>query len=50
MTEDGPEHYVEARGHERLQVCHMGVDPATAPKSIYKGKTYYFMSGSEERK
>jgi YHS domain-containing protein len=26
----------------------MGVDPATAPKSIYKGETYYFMSASED--
>jgi YHS domain-containing protein len=22
----------------------MAVDPASAPKSVYKGKTYYFMS------
>jgi hypothetical protein len=41
MTEDGLSTYVEARGPEQLQMCHMGADPATAPKSIYKGKTYH---------
>lgn len=32
--------------HPRCQVCDMEVDPATAPHSVYRGKTYYFcMSG-----
>ena len=25
-------------------VCEMAVDPATSPKTVYKGKTYYFMA------
>ena len=31
-------------GHPLCPVCDMEVDPATAPKSTYKGKTYYFCS------
>jgi YHS domain-containing protein len=27
-----------------LTVCGMEVDPTTAPKTVYKGKTYYFMT------
>jgi putative intracellular protease/amidase/YHS domain-containing protein len=30
--------------HPLCPVCSMDADPATAPKSIYKGKTYYFCS------
>ena len=30
-------------------VCGMTVDPATAPKSEYKGKTYYFCSIDEKK-
>jgi YHS domain-containing protein len=29
-------------------VCGMTVDPKTAEKSIYKGKTYYFCARSEK--
>jgi putative intracellular protease/amidase/YHS domain-containing protein len=29
-------------GQPLCPVCEMEVDPATAPKSVYKGKTYYF--------
>jgi transcriptional regulator GlxA family with amidase domain len=28
--------------HPLCPVCDMSVDPATSPKSAYKGKTYYF--------
>ncbi len=38
--------YAQARvstdAHPLCPVCQMDVDPATAPKSVYKGKTYYF--------
>jgi transcriptional regulator GlxA family with amidase domain len=30
--------------HPLCAVCDMDVDPATAPKSVFKGKTYYFCS------
>lgn len=30
-------------------VCGMAVDPKTAEKSVYKGKTYYFCSRSEKQ-
>jgi len=30
--------------HPLCPVCGMEVDPKTAPKSVYKGKTYYFCS------
>jgi transcriptional regulator GlxA family with amidase domain len=40
--------YAEARvstdAHPLCPVCEMDVDIATAPKSVYKGKTYYFCS------
>jgi transcriptional regulator GlxA family with amidase domain len=29
-------------------VCQMEVDPATAPKSVFKGKTYYFCSDDDK--
>jgi len=34
--------------HPLCPVCSMEVDPAVAPKSIYKGKTYYFCSASHK--
>jgi putative intracellular protease/amidase/YHS domain-containing protein len=52
MNPDSNAVYAQARpqtdGHPVCPVCGMDVDPATAPKSVYKGKTYYF--GSEEHK
>jgi transcriptional regulator GlxA family with amidase domain len=30
--------------HPLCPICQMDVDPATAPKSVYKDKTYYFCS------
>ncbi|HSE13143.1 MAG TPA: DJ-1/PfpI family protein [Rudaea sp.] len=33
-----------ANGHPLCVVCSMAVDAATAPKSVYKGATYYFCS------
>jgi YHS domain-containing protein len=35
--------------HATCPVCQMTVDPATAPKSVYKGKTYYFCSGHHKQ-
>jgi YHS domain-containing protein/putative intracellular protease/amidase len=35
---------IASQGHVLCPVCHMEVDTATSPKSVYKGKTYYFMS------
>lgn len=40
--------YPQSDEHPVCPVCGMAVDPATAPKSVYKGKTYYF--GSERHK
>jgi putative intracellular protease/amidase/YHS domain-containing protein len=34
--------------HPLCPVCGMDVDPATAPKSLYKGKTYYFCSRGDK--
>jgi putative intracellular protease/amidase/YHS domain-containing protein len=34
--------YPQTEGRPVCPVCGMDVDPATAPKSVYKGKTYYF--------
>jgi transcriptional regulator GlxA family with amidase domain len=34
--------------HLLCPVCGMEVDPATAPKSLYKGKTYYFCSQGDK--
>jgi transcriptional regulator GlxA family with amidase domain len=34
--------------HPLCPVCQMDVDPATAPKSVYKGKTYYFCSPGDK--
>lgn len=35
--------------HPSCPVCRMAVDPATAPKSVYQGKTYYFCSGKHKQ-
>jgi putative intracellular protease/amidase/YHS domain-containing protein len=35
--------------HPICLVCGMDVDPATAPKSVFKGATYYFCSDSDKR-
>ena len=40
--------YAQADEHPVCPVCGMAVDPASAPKSVYKGKTYYY--GSEQHK
>jgi putative intracellular protease/amidase/YHS domain-containing protein len=39
-------HKVE--GHSYCPICDLDVDPATAPKSAFKGKTYYFCSGGHK--
>jgi YHS domain-containing protein len=35
---------VSTAAHPLCPVCEMEVDPKTAPKSAFKGKTYYFCS------
>lgn len=35
--------------HPLCPVCGMEVDPVTAPKSVYQGKTYYFCSDNDKR-
>src|SRR4029077_6532799 len=46
MNPDSNQVYAEARTstdeHPLCPVCQMDVDPATAPRSVYKGKSYYF--------
>jgi putative intracellular protease/amidase/YHS domain-containing protein len=48
MNPDSNNVYAQVRGstdeHPICSVCDMDVDAATAPKSVYKGKTYYFCS------
>lgn len=39
-----------APGHALCQICSMDVEMATAPKSEYKGKTYYFCSRDHKEK
>jgi transcriptional regulator GlxA family with amidase domain len=39
---------VSTAEHPLCPVCQMDVDPATAPKSVYKGKTYYFCSQEDK--
>jgi putative intracellular protease/amidase/YHS domain-containing protein len=39
---------VSTAEHPLCPVCGMGVDPATAPKSVFKGKTYYFCSQGDK--
>ncbi len=36
--------YAQVEAHPVCPVCGMEVDPATAPKTVYNGKTYYFMT------
>lgn len=40
---------VASQGHVLCPVCHMEVDPAAAPKSVYKSKTYYFMGEAHKK-
>ena len=35
--------------HPLCPVCGMDVDPATAPKSVFKGKTYLFCSDDDKK-
>jgi putative intracellular protease/amidase/YHS domain-containing protein len=35
-------------GHPLCAVCSMAIDPATALKSVYKGKTYYFCNSDHK--
>jgi transcriptional regulator GlxA family with amidase domain/YHS domain-containing protein len=48
MNADSNNGYANVRastdGHPVCSVCDMDVDTSTAPKSVYKGKTYYFCS------
>jgi transcriptional regulator GlxA family with amidase domain len=39
---------VSTAEHPRCPVCGMDVDPKTAPKSVYKDKTYYFCSDADK--
>ena len=39
---------VSTAEHPLCPVCEMDVDVATAPKSVYKGKTYYFCMQSHK--
>jgi putative intracellular protease/amidase/YHS domain-containing protein len=40
---------VSTAEHPVCVVCGMDVDPKTAPKSVFKGKTYYFCSGDDKK-
>ena len=40
---------VSSAEHPLCVVCGMDVDPATAPKSVFKGKTYYFCSDNDKK-
>jgi transcriptional regulator GlxA family with amidase domain len=40
---------VSTAEHPLCAVCQMDVDPATAPKSLFKGKTYYFCSQEDKK-
>lgn len=39
---------VSTAEHPLCPVCGMDVDPPTAPKSVFKGKTYYFCSPADK--
>jgi putative intracellular protease/amidase/YHS domain-containing protein len=39
---------VSTAAHPLCAICQMEVDPATAPKSVYKGKAYYFCSDEDK--
>jgi putative intracellular protease/amidase/YHS domain-containing protein len=40
---------ISTAGRTVCPVCGMNVDPATGPKSVYKGKTYYFCSDDDKK-
>ena len=40
---------VSTAEHPVCPVCGMDVDPATAPKSVFKGTTYYFCSDNDKK-
>ncbi len=40
---------VSTAEHPLCPVCGMDVDPKTAPKSVFKGKTYYFCSDDDKK-
>jgi putative intracellular protease/amidase/YHS domain-containing protein len=40
---------VSSAEHPLCPVCGMDVDPATAPKSVFKGTTYYFCSDNDKK-
>jgi transcriptional regulator GlxA family with amidase domain len=40
---------VSTAEHPLCPVCGMDVDPGTAPKSVFKGKTYYFCSDDDKK-
>ena len=40
---------VSTSEHQLCPVCGMDVDLATAPKSVFKGKTYYFCSDNDKK-
>jgi transcriptional regulator GlxA family with amidase domain len=52
MSPDSNATYAKTRtsvnGHPVCVVCSMMLDPANAPKSVYKGGTYYFCSASHK--
>ena len=49
--ENGPPQVAEAPAHGvKDPVCGMIVDPKDAPKSEYKGKTYYFCSREDKER
>jgi YHS domain-containing protein/putative intracellular protease/amidase len=39
---------ISTAAHPLCPVCGMEVNPATAPKSVYRGKTYYFCSSDHK--
>jgi putative intracellular protease/amidase/YHS domain-containing protein len=40
---------VSTAEHPLCPICGMDVDPATAPKSVFKGATYYFCSDDDKK-
>ncbi len=53
MNPDSNQIYAQERvstdEHPLCPVCQMDVDPAKAPKSVYKGKAYYFCSPDDKK-
>jgi putative intracellular protease/amidase/YHS domain-containing protein len=53
MNPDSNQIYAQApvstAEHPLCSVCGMDVDPKTAPKSVYKGTTYYFCSDDDKK-